>query len=484
MSLFKTAANYDGMDPPPALEKGMDMVTDVTPLAQAGRGGGWMGAIWEPFAGAWQRYTAPVTPANMLAFSAVYSCVALISGDIAKLRIKMMEEGKGGVWKEVGRASPLAAVLNKPNRYQTRLQFIQMWIAWKLLHGNAYQFKERDSRGVVTALYPLNPFYVTPLVASDGSVFYRIDTDSAHTATLAGVDQSVTVPADAIIHDRGPCLWHPLVGVSPIYACAGSTTQGLKIQANSARFFQNMSRPSGQLTSPGTIPDATAKRLKEDFEHDFGQGNLGRILVAGDGLKYEPMSMTPTDSQLIEQLKWTTEDVARAFNVPLYKLGGSLPASFNSVSALNQDYYSQTLQLYIEAVEALLNEGLELGKNPPPYSAEMDLEGLLRMDPQGRAEANKSNLTSGVMAPNEARRIENLEPVPGGDAPFMQNQMWPISELVNRATPAAPTPALPAPPSSPEPASSARPPAKTYDAEEFHRELADEVRALLEVAYV
>src|SRR5690606_20504727 len=110
--------------------------------------------------------------------------------------------------------SPLAGPLRKPNRYQNRIQFFEWWITSKLLRGNTYVLKERDGRGVVQRLHLLDPSRVQVLVATDGSVFYQISQDD-----LAGVPEaSVAVPASEIIHDRMNCLFHPLVGVSPIFA--------------------------------------------------------------------------------------------------------------------------------------------------------------------------------------------------------------------------------------------------------------------------
>lgn len=396
------------------------------------------GFIRESFTGAWQKNVVVESPQNIMAFSAVYACVSLIADDISKLRIMLTEQlGDTKIWQEVVKQSPLKKVLVKPNRYQTRNQFLSNWMSSKLMTGNMYALKERDNRGVVTALYILNPMYVTPLVAEDGSVYYQLSNDR-----MAGVldGNGIVVPAKEIIHDRMCCLWHPLVGVSPIFACGSSATQGMRIQANSAKFFENMSRPSGQITGPNTIDDVTAARFKEEFEKNFSAGNIGRLLVAGDGLKYEPMSMTPMDSQLIEQLKWTGEDVARAFHVPPHKIGLQSPA-FNNVAALNQDFYSQTLQTHIEAIEILLTEGLELPSN---YVVELDLEGLLRMDPLARAQAADQQIKSGVVSPNEVRERENLPPVKGGETPYLQSQNYSLAALYARDT-AAPAPQATAP---------------------------------------
>jgi len=408
----------------------------------AGGFGGFMGWIGESFSGAWQSGIRLETQKNILAFSAVYACVSMIADDIAKLRVKLVEQLQSGVWAEVARNSPKAPVLGKPNSFQTRIQFFNQWITSKLIHGNTYVYKQRDNRRVITDLYVLDPRLVVPLVADDGSVWYQCNRDY-----LNSVLEPITVPASEIIHDRAATLFHPLVGISPIYACGGSATQGLRIQSNSSRFFENMSRPSGQLTTAGTITDITAERLKAEFEKNFSSGNIGRLLVTGDGLKYEPMTIPAADAQLIEQLRWTVEDVARCFHVPLFKIGESNNPRATTIGPLNQEYYSQTLQALIESVELLLEEGLELGSN---YGIEMDLDGLLRMDPAARADATQKNVGSGVWTPNEARAKENLPPVDGGNTPYMQQQMWPLAQLADRPLPGV-VPALPAPDASTDP---------------------------------
>ena len=246
------------------------------------------------------------------------------------------------------------------------------------------------------------------------------------------------LPASELIHDRMVTLFHPLIGVSPIYACAASATQGNRIQANSAKFFENMSRPSGQLTAPGKIDDVTASRIKRDFEANFGNGNIGRLFVAGDGLKYEAMTIPPQDAQLIQQLGWTVEDVARAFKVPLQKLAvtGTRMAQATA-QQFNEEYYGHTLQKHIEDIELLLDEGLKL---PDKYGVELEIETLLRMDPQAMATTNELEIRAGYLKPNEARLRKNLPPVPGGDTPYMQQQNYSLAALDARDR-AGPAPA-------------------------------------------
>lgn len=419
--------------------------------------GGWYPwSVREPFAGAWQRNITADGPSSVVAFSAVFACITGIAADIAKMRIKLTEN-QNGIWTEITEAhgnskllSPLS-VLAKPNHYQNRIKFIEQWIVSKLLYGNAYILKERDEsveRGKprpVRALYVLHPQCVKPLVAEDGGVYYDLDADK-----LSQISEHRIVPASEIIHDMMVSLWHPLVGVSPIYACGISATMGNRIQSNSMTSFQNLSRPGGMVTFPGTISQKTADDLKKYWETEFSGNNIGKIAVAGDGGKFEPFSMPAVDMQLIEQLKWTVEDVARAFHYPLFKLGGDFPPYSSGPETLSLMYYTDALHPLIEAMELCLDEGLELPRN---FGTECDLDTLLRMDTASLYESN--NKASDWLTIDEQRARANRPPLPvGGNTVYRQEQDHSIEAIAKRDSQENPfgskTPP-PAPKPAPEP---------------------------------
>jgi HK97 family phage portal protein len=384
--------------------------------------GGWFGVIRESFAGAWQANIEVDAPRDILSYAGLYAPLTLIAGDIGKLRVRVMAEGSG-IWRETFKKSPVADVLHQPNHYQTRNQFFEAWVLSKLLYGNTYILKQRDNRGIVTAMHVLDAERVTPLVAPDGGVFYQVSADF-----LSGLGEQITVPARDIIHDRMNCLWHPLVGVAPIYAAGMSATLGRKIQNNSANFFNNMSRPSGMLTSPNAIDDETAARLKRGWEDNFAGGNLGRLAVGGSGLEYKAFTIPAEQAQLIEQLEWTVKDIARCMQVPLFMVGGPTPAG-STVEAETLRYYTQCLQRLIEEIESCLDIGLGL---PPDQRTEFDTEGLIRMDSVAQIEVLSKAVGGGIMAPNEARRKMNLGPVAGGDTPYLQQQNYSLAALARR----------------------------------------------------
>jgi HK97 family phage portal protein len=414
--------------------------------------GGWVTVVSESFAGAWQQNVELRSTRELLAFPPIYACVTLIAGDIAKQRMRLTALTKDDVWleSEVPANSPFLLPLRRPNEYQTPYQFWTAWVISRLLYGNAYVLKVRDNRGLgfgkgnVRQMHVLDPCLVKPFVSEEtGEVFYQLRRD--YLATLD--EEAIYVPASEIIHDRVTPLWHPLIGVSPLYAAALSGTQGVNIASNSAKFFENMSRPSGILVAPGPISAEQMRMIKAAWETNYGGNNAGKTAVLGDGMKYEAISMPASTAQLTEQAQDAARWTAMAFHVPPYKLGLDGGLKFNNMAQQDMDYYKQCLQTHMESMEQSLDAGLEY-PDGVRYRSEFDESGLFRMDPISRAQAHKEAIGASYESINEARRAEDMPPVTGGDVPLSQQQYWPIDVLADRPPP---TEAKPAPPAA-EPA--------------------------------
>lgn len=377
--------------------------------------GGWLPMIREGTAGAWQRGET-IEADTALAHSSVFACVSAIASDIAKLPIRIAEQ-KGAYWAPVAHAYD--ALLRKPNHYQNRIQFISAWLTSKLLNGNVYVLKQRDAMGRINALHIIDPKRVQPLIADDGSVFYRISSHDRLTNT-----NNITVPAREIIHDRNITPFHPLVGVSPLTAAGLAANNALNIQSGSANFFKNGSTPGGVLAAPGNITPDEAKQLKADWEQAYQGVNSGRVAILPNGLEYKTCAVSAIDSQLIEQLNFSAADVARAFHVPGFKVNAGAPAPYTSSEQTNLAYLVDCLQIHIESLELALDAGLDL---PTHQRTELDESSLLRLDTRTRTNVLATSVKAGLLTINEARASEGRPPVPGGDEIFRQMQDVPLA---------------------------------------------------------
>lgn len=385
------------------------------------RGQGWV-TISEPFAGAWQRNKELRT--EKACYPTLYACLNRISSDIAKLPFVT------AVWNQgVQEYSAPMAVLKKPNNYQTQGQFREAWVLSKLRTGATYVLKNRTA-GEITSLHVLDPYRVTPMVTEAGAVFYRLDYPTKNNLLPEEYpDERLILPASEIIHDRMHCLYNPLIGISPLCASELAAGKNLKILRSSSEFFSNGAQPGGLLTAPAGISEEDASKIKDYWDNHFADGSRGKMAVIGADMKYTAFAFKAADSQLVEQMRYSDEQICQPFGIPPFKVGiGVIPAGMK-VDDINQLYYSDALQQHIEAMETLLIEGLEITDG---RQVKLNLEPLLRMDVGKQAEVESTLVSAMIKTPDEARHRFNLKPTGGGDTLWGQLQQYPLGQLANR----------------------------------------------------
>jgi phage portal protein BeeE len=131
----------------------------------------------------------------------------------------------------------------------------------------------------------------------------------------------------------------------------------------------------------------------------------------------------------------------------------------SDIEALQQDYYTQCLQILIEDMELCQDEGLAL---PQSFGTELDLDGLLRMDQATQIRTEAEAVKGMLKAPNESRKKLNLPPVTGGDTIYSQQQYFSLEALAKRD--ALPNPfVIDKPTSNPTPDTPAGTPAAEAD---------------------
>ena len=272
---------------------------------------------------------------------------------------------------------------------------------------------------------------MTVLVAPDGAVYYQLKPSD-----LAGVPQEgIAVPASEIIHDMLSPLFHPLVGLSPIYAAALAATQGLKIQEASTQFFANGSSPGGVITVPTEITKEAAQRLKATWNTNYSGANAGKVALL-DGRD----DVRADDGQRRRCAADRAAEVDRAGDLRLLQ-SPDVAGEFGA-RALRQQRTAGAAVLFSQCLQALHRRAGERARRRAGadrrspgarYGTEFDIDDLLWMDTATRTKAATDAVSGGVLSPNEARlKYFGLGGVPGGDTPYMQQQMFSLEALAER----------------------------------------------------
>lgn len=388
---------------------------------------GWR-IISEPWTGAWQR-NQEEKRGTLACYPVLYRCMSMISSDIGTLPFVLKEVDEKGIWKPADR-SAFSPVLREPNHYQTAQQFREAWILSKLQQGNTYVLKRRDNRGVVTALYVLDPYRVQPMVSDSGDVFYELWSDNLSPLLGQAISgKTVVVPAREIIHDRANALHHQLIGVPPLLAAYWAAVKNMRILRSSAEFFANGARPGGILTAPQGISDEKAEELKSFWNTNFQGENSGKVAVLGADIKYTPLGENSVNSQMVEQMRYSDEQICFAFGIKPHKIGiAPIPGGWKS-DDVNVEYYGDALRAHIEAMENLLDQGLGISR---PLGVELDPSPLWRMDEGKQAEVESKLVSAKIKTPDEARKRFDLSATGGGDTLWGQHQDYPLGYLAQR----------------------------------------------------
>lgn len=383
--------------------------------------------VWDYLTGAWQADGVRTLPDNPLLNSAVFACMRLISSDVAKMPM-CIKRKTGDVWKEVS-DSPYSKLLQKPNFWQTRIEFFVHWVLSLLHYGNAYVLLNKDNRNMVNRMTVLDPRKVQVMVADQtGDIFYKVSLGSNPLAGLYNTED-VYIPAEFILHHKYMPIEHPLIGCPPLRVATLAANTGRKIIAAHAELFTNGIVPPGILTLPEGATEAQVEALATQWA-EFRR--TGRTAVLESTTKFEAISQKSIDAQALELTKLTYMDICVAFGVPGWKIGVEPIPAGTTAETSNLIYLCQTLQIVVEEIEALLDDKLAL---PSDLSAEFDTDALYRMDTMTRYKAATEGVKGGWMKPNEGRaKAANLEPVEGGDTCYMQQQNFSLAALNARDT--------------------------------------------------
>lgn len=339
-----------------------------------------------------------VSSTNAPKVSAVFACVNLISNTIASLPFNLYRETDQGMLLQGGLLNDL--VSRRPNESYNSFNFRKAMITQLLLRGNAYVLPMRS--GANLSGLELIDTELVQIDTTSGVLKYKVYLTTGVTMNL---------DADQIIHIK---YWtfDGINGVSPIVYAKEIIGSSMAATAHMGGFYGNGGMPKGVLQLQGTIKDPDRIKAIGAQWDQLNKENKGRTAVLTEGAEYKPVAANFQESQLIESLKFSVEEICRLYSVPPHKIGHMEGAGYaNSIEAQNAQFVSDCIRPLIEAIEMEFSNKLLNGNR----RFVMDLKALMRGDIQTEVQRNVSYWNIGAMSANEIRRMEGLPPIEGGD---------------------------------------------------------------------
>lgn len=353
-----------------------------------------------------------------LRLSAVYRSVETIANALAVLPFSVYKVDGDRKMKV---NHNLSNILNfKPEKRFNHFEWMKLMMTSVLLKGNAYAYIQRDEQLNVTSLTYIDADYVTPMIQKDGSVKYLV----------TGMNQAVDAVNMIHLYIHLDSTYR---GISVIKYASRSLETASEAEKHADNFFKSGANLSGIIKASSTLTNEQKRQIQESWRGAFNSGSDNKVSVAvlPQGLDYQPISVTPEDSELLSTRKYNVVEIARFFGVPPFKLFEYEDASYNSLEWAQIMFLQDTILPLAEMIKAEFN--LKLFKPSQLFKLVLDMDFAILMSTNKETEANyyKTLMVNGIISINEARHKLGYEPISDeiGDKHYMQLSMSSVDAI-------------------------------------------------------
>ena len=293
----------------------------------------------------------PVTTTSAMRHVAVMACVSILASDVAKIPLDVFRRLSNG-GKEVLTDHYLHRLLRAPNDWQDGFEFKEMLQASLVLRGNGYAVAVRNGRGVPLYMVPIHPDRVGLFEAPTGEYFYFVTRNGLHEMAMLR-DKPLMIPSYDMLHLRWMPMWNSLLGTSRLGMVRQSIGVSIGLEEHQARFIGQGARTGGVLSTDQKFANKEIReQLREEWQRlQAGPKNSGATAILEQGLKWQPLGLSMVDAQFINSRKFQLRDVARAFDVPPYKLAIEGESEGPAMVQMGQQYLERPDQQLLRAVE-------------------------------------------------------------------------------------------------------------------------------------
>ena len=299
---------------------------------------------------------------------------------------------------------PVLDLLSSVNAYQNEFDLKYLTSTCLDVAGNAYWRKER-ALGRIQNLYALQPQFVTAKIEGSEIVRYEYGYGT----------QKTTIAKQDMIHIMFPNISDPFRGMSKIEAALSACDLSDNMNTFELNLLVNGGRPALALNYPenAIVTEEEEKRARSSFRRYFaGSKNSHNLFIGRGGVELKEIGFSPREMSFLAGRKWTREEIAAVFGVPMSKLELSGVVANSKVG--DNDYLRQTILPLAWLIVDALNQDLI-----PEYDTALllDFDDPCQEDREHALRERETHIRIGMTTVNEERAALGLDPVPWGDEP-------------------------------------------------------------------
>jgi HK97 family phage portal protein len=291
-------------------------------------------------------------------------------------------------------------LLYKPNKFQTKTEFMMLYAYQMKLSGEAFIriFRENNK---ITELMLVEPKSVEVKI-KNGEIIYRISKKDGTYIELTTFE---------IVHIKTPDPENNLRGLGIMRALKYPMIADIKASRYQAKNLEN----SGQLDGIVTVETndvGVLETIRKRWRATFAGNKQGdRTAFLGGTAKYNQLSVSPRELDYLESKKQNAEDIITAIGVPISMVN---PKGINRATADTE--YRMFIESTIAPMVHLFSESINERFIAPNYSEAYFIKShdILTEDKDLRLQ-EITQWTDKVVTINESRKRLGLDPVDGGD---------------------------------------------------------------------
>jgi len=343
-----------------------------------------------------------VTPLAAIQHASVYACVRDKAESIGQLPIKLYRRGKNGIDEEIKSGRMWRIFTQKPNSFMTMQDLAESYVTNAELYGNYYMLDVKNDLNSTMEILPFR--YQTNVgvnMDQNGNVYYTyITNDGRSDVSLAGGD---------VAHVKLNSL-DGMKGLSAISCNARSIGLAIAQDDHLSDVMESGAMPTGVLETTekfGPKDSHAIERIRQEFDQNYtAKGKNKKTIFLEQGLKYNALTMTPADSELILQRKYSREEICGIFRVPPHRIGATGEKNSGDVEQSNKDYYVNKLMPLVKKFEAALNQMLSDG-----FYVKVDERGFISGDIASLTKTATDLFKMGHISIDESRVMVGLQPL-------------------------------------------------------------------------
>jgi HK97 family phage portal protein len=361
-----------------------------------------------------------VSPETSLECSAVLACVRVLSESIASLPMNLYRRLPGG-GKEIAEDQHLHELLHyQTNDWMTAFEWKEWMMSQLLLWGNAYSKIIPGPNGAVDKLEPLHASRMTVKRLENGKLRYYYQVPPT---LLNPNPDPVEYRQEQIFHIR----WLSSDGVTgyvPVTLSREAIGLARAAEIHSSAFFGNNARGGAVFETDQPHKPEVLRRFKDQWNEMLqGPKSAFSTVVVPYGFKKRPEEINNATAQLLETRRFSVEECARIYRVPVHLLGDMSNVRYNTVEQSAIDFVTFSLIPWCTRIEMACRRDLVV--DDKTFFVGFDLNALMAGDYEARAKHAREFFNMGALDVNELRQGIGLNPLPGeeGKKRFVQVNM-------------------------------------------------------------